>query len=60
MTAEKPLEGCAFVGQILVVFSRVSMLDPLRNLIFLEGMMFSYSKAVLRLVGAERVRVTVG
>jgi hypothetical protein len=32
----------------------------LRNLIFLEGMMFSYSKAVLRLVGAERVRVTVG
>ncbi len=60
MTTEKPLEGCAFVGQILVVFSRVSMLDPLRNLIFLEGMMFSYSKAVLRLVGAERVRVTVG
>jgi len=47
-----------------VVFSRVSMFDPLRNLIFLGGRMFSYSesskKAVLRLVGAERVRITVG
>ena len=60
-------EVSAFVRQILVVFWRLSMLDPLRNLIFLRGRnvgsMFSYSesskKAVLRLAGAERVKITV-
>lgn len=66
-TAGKSLgEGSAFVRQTLVVFWRVSMLDPLWNLIFLGGRsvgsMFleSSKKAVLRLVGAERVRITVG
>jgi hypothetical protein len=69
-TAQKSLgDGGAFVRKILAGFWRPSMLDPLVDLNFLGGRnwigsMFSdwesSKEAALRLVGAEKVEITVG